>query len=107
MKSMKPAEENEDGSDNKSDEVALGDNKDPVAIQYSKTIDGKLYLVFNGKNFGPYDFVSKMIVSHDKKHFFALVTIGSQNPMMAKMGMGNQFIVNEAGENKKEVRAPR
>lgn len=101
IKSLKPAEEDEGSSDSKNDEVALGDKKDPVAIQYSKTIDGKLYLVFNGKNFGPYDFVSKMIVSRDKKHFFALATIGSQSPMMAKMGMGNQFIVNEAGLKQK------
>jgi hypothetical protein len=101
IKSMKPAEEDEGSSDNNRDEVSMGEKKDPVAIQYSKTIDGKLYLVFNGKNYGPYDFVPKMVVSTDKKHFFALVTIGSQSPMMAKMGMGNQFIVNEAGLKQK------
>jgi hypothetical protein len=101
LKSKQPAEEDEGSSGNNRDEVSVGDKKDPVAIQYSKTIDGKLYLVFNGKNYGPYDLVAKMIVSHDKKHFFALVTIGSQNPMMAKMGMGNQFIVNEAGLKQK------
>lgn len=96
IRSMKPAEESEDGSSgNSNDEVSLGDKKDPVAIQYSKTIDGKLFIVFNGKNYGPYDFVSKMILSPDKKHFFALVTIGSQSPMMAKMGMGNTYMVNE------------
>jgi len=101
LNSMKPAEEDEGASDNNRDEVSTGDKKDPVAIQYSKTIDGKLYLVFNGKNYGPYDFVSKMILSTDKKHFFALVTIGSQSPMMAKMGMGNQFMVNDAGLKQK------
>ncbi len=101
LKSMKPAEEDEGSSGSNTDEVSMGDKKDPVAIQYSKTIDGKLFLVFNGKNYGPYDFIPKMIVSGDKKHFFALVTIGSQSPMMAKMGMGNQFIVNDAGLKQK------
>jgi len=101
INSMKSDDEDAGSSDNNRDEISMGDKKDPVAIQYSKTIDGKLYLVFNGKNYGPYDFVSKMIVSNDKKHFFALVTIGSQSPMMAKMGMGNQFMVNDAGLKQK------
>lgn len=102
IRSMKPAEESEDGSSgNSNDEVSLGDKKDAVAIQYSKTIDGKLYLVFNGKNYGPYDFVSKMILSPDKKHFFALVTIDSQSPMMAKMGMGNNYMVNDGSLKQK------
>jgi len=96
IKSMKPSEESEDGgSSNAGDEVSIGDKKDPVAIQYGKTINGKLFIVFNNKNYGPYDYVSKMIVSADKKQFFALVTIGSQSPMMAKMGMGNTYMVNE------------
>jgi hypothetical protein len=97
IKSLKQSDESEDGgsSGSNNDEVSLGDKKDPVAIQYSKTINGKLFIVFNGKNYGPYDFVSKMIVSPDKKQFFAVATIGSQSPMMAKMGMGNTYIVNE------------
>ena len=97
LKSMRESEEGDEGSSgSNNDEVSLGDKKDPVAIQYSKTINSKLFIVFNGKNYGPYDFVSKMIVSPDKKQFFALVTIGSESPMMAKMGMGYSFMVNEA-----------
>lgn len=98
IKSIKQSEEFDDGSSGANEnEVSLGDKTDPVAIRYSKTIDGKLFLDFNGKNYGPYDFVSRMIVSPDKKQFFALVTIGSESPMMAKMGMGYCFMVNEAG----------
>jgi hypothetical protein len=97
IKSMKPKDDSEDGGSGAEDDAInlSDDRKDPVAIQYSKTIDGKLYLVFNGKNYGPYDHVSKMILSPDKKHFFALVTIGSESPMMAKMGMGICFMVND------------
>jgi hypothetical protein len=72
-----------------------GGQSDPVAVKYSKTIGGKLYIVFNGKNFGPYDHVSKMIVSPDQKYFFALVTIGGDIEMTAKMGMGKSFMVND------------
>lgn len=87
----------EDGSSSSNDDtkVSMGDDKDPVALQYSKTINGKLFIVFNGKNYGPYDHVGKMIVSHDKKQFFALVTIGGANSMTTKMGMGYNFMVNE------------
>lgn len=89
-------ENGEGNSSSGNDEISVGeDKKDPVALQYSKTIGGKLYLVFNGKNYGPYDHVAKMILSPDKKQFFAAVTIGSQNSMMAKMGMGFCYIVNE------------
>lgn len=93
----------DDGETSSTDDaVSIGnDKKDPVAIQYSKTIDSKLYLVFNNKNYGPYDFVSKMLVSPDKKHFFALVTIGGENNMTAKMGMGYTFIVNDLGMKQK------
>ncbi len=98
LKSLKEREDFDDGSSNSGDEINLGaDQKDPVALKYSKTIDGKLYLVFKGKNYGPYDHVAKMIVSPNQQQFFALVTIGSENPMMAKMGMGNAYMVNEAG----------
>jgi hypothetical protein len=97
VKSVKPSDEEEGSSSSKDDDkVSMGDDKDPVAIQYSKTINGKLFIVFNGKNYGPYDHVGKMIVSRDKKQFFALVTIGGANAMTAKMGMGNNFMVNEA-----------
>ncbi|RYY66274.1 MAG: hypothetical protein EOO13_16010, partial [Chitinophagaceae bacterium] len=90
-------------SENSSEEndVSMGDKKDPVAIQYAKTIGGKLYLVFNGKNYGPYDHVSKMLVSPDQKSFFASVTMGGQNDMMAKMGMGNTYIVSSSGIKQK------
>jgi hypothetical protein len=103
IKSMKLSEESEDGSSNNSDDnIAMGnDNKDPIAMQYSKTINGKLNIVFNGKNFGPYDYVSKMLLSTDKKHFFALVTIGGESPMTAKMGLGNCYLVNENGLKQK------
>lgn len=95
VKSIKPADDDEEASSKDDDKVSMGDEKDPVAIQYSKTINGKLYIVFNGKNYGPYDHVGKMIVSRDKKQFFALVTIGGANAMTAKMGMGNNYMVNE------------
>jgi hypothetical protein len=99
IKSEKKTED-EDGSDNDGDNDKIeigGDKKDPVAMQYSKTISNKLYIVFNGKNFGPYDYVAKMKVSADKKKFWATVVIGGQSEMMSKMGMGNSFLVNEAG----------
>ncbi len=95
VKSVKPADDDEGASSKDDDKVSMGDDKDPVAIQYSKTINGKLFIVFNGKNYGPYDHVGKMIVSRDKKQFFALVTIGGANAMTAKMGMGNNYMVNE------------
>jgi len=63
----------------------------------SKTIDGKLYLVFNGKIFGPYHHIAKILVSPDKKHFFAAVTIEGEDNMTSKMGMGNSFMVSDAG----------
>ena len=92
-----------DGGGNDDDEkIELGSGKkDAVTAQYSKTINNKLYIVFNGKNFGPYDFVAKMRVSADKKKFWATVTIGGLNDMMTKMGMGNTFLVNEAGVKQK------
>ncbi len=100
IKSMQENEEGNSGSNN--DEISVGgDKQDPVALQYSKTIGGKLFLVFNGKNYGPYDHVAKMILSPDKKQFFAAVTIGAQNSMMAKMGMGFCFIVNEGSVKQK------
>jgi hypothetical protein len=103
IKSRRQSEESEDGGSGSDDDAInlSDDRKDPVAIQYSKTIDGKLYLVFNGKNYGPYDHVSKMILSPDKKHFFALVTIGSESLMMAKMGMGNCYMVNDGSLKQK------
>jgi hypothetical protein len=100
IKSMQENDEGSSGSNN--DEISVGeDKKDPVALQYSKTIGGKLFLVFNGKNYGPYDHVAKMILSPDKKQFFAAVTIGAQNSMMAKMGMGFCYIVNEGAVKQK------
>lgn len=96
----------EEERNNSDDNINLGnDKKDPVTLQYSKTIGGKLHIVFNGKNYGPYDHVAKMIVSPDKKKFFALVTIGGANAMTAKMGMGNSFLVNE-GTLKQKVSGP-
>jgi hypothetical protein len=42
-----------------------------------------------------------MKVSPDKKKFWAAVVIGGAVEMMAKMGMGNSFLVNEAGLKQK------
>lgn len=84
-----------------SNDVSMGDSKDPVAIQYTKTIGGKLHIVFNGKNYGPYDHVSKMVVSPDKKQFFAVVTIGGTNAMTTKMGMGNIYMISSGGLKQK------
>jgi hypothetical protein len=102
IKSVKRGDEEEDGSPDKDDAaITIGnDKKDPIALQYSKTIGGKLHIVFNGKNYGPYDYVAKMIVSPDKKHFFSVVTIGGESGMTAKMGMGNTFMVSDAGLKK-------
>ena len=81
-----------------SEDIKMGNaQKDPMTAQYSKTIDGKLFVVFNGKNYGPYDHIAKILVSPDKSRFFAAVTIGGENNMMAKMGMGNSFMVNNNG----------
>lgn len=97
---IKSANTDSESSDSKND-VSMGDKKDETAIQYTKTIGGKLHIVFNGKNFGPYDHVSKMVVSPDKKQFFASVTIGGANAMTTKMGMGNSFIVSSSGIKQK------
>jgi hypothetical protein len=95
--------ESDDDANNKDENINMGgDNKDPISAQYCKTINGKLYIVFSGKNYGPYDYVSKMILSSDKKKFFALVTIGGESPMTIKMGMGNNYMVNE-GTLKQQV----
>jgi hypothetical protein len=106
LPSMKKDEDEEDNGNSNDDKINLGnENKDPVTLQYSKTIGGKLHIVFNGKNYGPYDHVAKMIVSPDKKKFFALVTIGGASAMTAKMGMGNSFLVNE-GTLKQKLAGP-
>ncbi len=101
--SDKTLDEGDGDGDNKDDDkIDIGnDRKDPIAQQYSKTISNKLYIVFNGKNFGPYDYVAKMKLSPDKKKFWAAVIIGGVNEMMTKMGMGNSFLVNEAGVKQK------
>lgn len=88
-------------SDAESNDVSIGDKKDDIAIQYTKTIGGKLFIVFNGKNYGPYNYVSKMLVSPDQKKFFAVTTIGGANNMTTKMGMGNTHIVSNTGVNQK------
>lgn len=99
VKSLQETGEDTGGS---TSEISLGnDRKDATALKYSKTINGKLHIVFNGKNYGPYDYVSKMLVSSNEKQFFALVTIGGENSMTAQMGMGYAFIVNEAGLKQK------
>lgn len=97
---IKPVTE-ESGKDDETIELNP-EKKDPVAIQYSKTINNKLYLVFNGKNYGPFDYVARMRVSPDKKKFWAAVIIGGSTDMMAKMGMGNNYLINEAGVKQKE-----
>ncbi len=105
LPSMK-GDEDEEERNNSNDNINMGnENKDPITLQYSKTIGGKLHIVFNGKNYGPYDHVAKMIVSPDKKKFFALVTIGGASAMTAKMGMGNSFLVNE-GTLKQKLSGP-
>jgi hypothetical protein len=98
-----PLKSSNAGNEGSSDEndVSMGDKKDETAIQYAKTIGGKLHLVFNGKNYGPYDHVSKMVVSPDRKSFFASVTMGGQNAMTTKMGMGNTYIVGSNGAKQK------
>ena len=102
LPSMKRDENDEEPGNKNDDHIDLGGSKkDPVAVQYSKTINNKLYIVFNGKNYGPYDFVAKMLVSPDKKKFFALVTIGGASAITAQMGMGNTFLVNESGIKQK------
>jgi hypothetical protein len=101
IRSLKASEENQGSASGADDQAGINSEKDAVTSQYSKTIDGKLYLVLNGKNYGPYDYIAKTVLSPDKKHFFALATIGSQSPMGAKMGMGNNFIVNDAGLKQK------
>ncbi|MBX9784124.1 MAG: hypothetical protein K2X48_12615 [Chitinophagaceae bacterium] len=94
LRAMVQKPENETGDNNDDGRIELGGNKkDPVAMQYSKTISNKLYIVFNGKNYGPYDFVAKMVVSPDKKKFWAAVVSGGA---VAYMGMGKTFLVNEA-----------
>ncbi len=98
----KNAEEDGDNNNDEDEKIEMGsDKKDPVALQYSKTISNKLYIVFNGKNFGPYDFVGKMKLSADKKKFWAAVVIGGASAITAKMGMGNSFLINEAGVKQK------
>jgi hypothetical protein len=95
-------EDENQNSTNDDEKIEIGNNKkDAVTAQYSKTINNKLYIVFNGKNFGPYDFVAKMRVSPDKKKFWAAIVIGGTSDMMAKMGMGNSFLVNESGVKQK------
>lgn len=100
--SDKRDEEEESNNNNDDEKIEIGSSKkDPMAAQYSKTINNKLYIVFNGKNFGPYDFVAKMRVSPDKKKFWAAVVIGGTSEMVAKMGMGNSFLVNESAVKQK------
>jgi hypothetical protein len=95
--------ENENESvGNNDDKIELGSNKkDAITLQYSKTISNKLHIVFNGKNYGPYDYIAKIKVSPDKKKFWAVVTIGGASDMTAKMGMGNTYLVNESGAKQK------
>jgi hypothetical protein len=96
IKSAKQYGDEEESSEKNDDKVTIGnDDRDPIAIKYTKTIGGKLFIVFNGKNYGSYDYVAKMVVSADKKHFFAIVTIGGENAMTNKMGMGNTFLVSD------------
>jgi hypothetical protein len=94
-------EEEDNGSSGNEDAFNMGtEMKDPVSQKHTRTINGKLHLVFNGKNYGPYDFVNKMEVSPDGKKFWAVVVIGGDNSTMTSMGMGHLFLVNEAGTKK-------
>jgi hypothetical protein len=104
LPSMKRNDDDDEGGGNSRDDGKIdigGSKKDPVAVQYTKTIGGKLHIVFNGKNHGPFDYVAKMLVSPDKKKFFAVVTIGGASSMTAQMGMGNTYIINESGIKQK------
>ncbi len=106
LPSMKKDEDEEERSNSSDGNINLGnDKKDPVTLQYCKTIGGKLHIVFNGKNYGPFDHVAKIIESPDKKKFFALVTIGGASAVTAKMGMGNSFLINE-GALKQKLSGP-
>lgn len=97
-----PIESLQDNEAAAKDEISLGNNgKDAIALKYSKTINGKLHIVFNGKNYGPFDYVSKMLAAPNEKQFFALVTMGGDNNMAAQMGMGFTFIINESGLKQK------
>jgi hypothetical protein len=100
--SEKRDDDEQSNNSNDDEKIEIGnEKKDPISAQYSKTINNKLYIVFNGKNFGPYDYVAKMRVSPDKKKFWAAVVIGGTSDMVAKMGMGNSFLVNESGIKQK------
>jgi hypothetical protein len=99
---VETAENENENSSNNNDKIELGSNKkDEITLQYSKTISNKLHIVFNGKNYGPYDYIAKIKVSPDKKKFWAAVVIGGTSDMVAKMGMGNSFLVNESGIKQK------
>ncbi|MFZ1528074.1 MAG: hypothetical protein WAT19_04940 [Ferruginibacter sp.] len=102
IKSMKTSDDEYASSNEDDDKINMGgEQKDPVSMQYTKTIGGKLHIAFNGKNYGPYDYVGKMLLSPDKKQFFALVVMGGENAMMYKMGMGQYYMVNEKGLKQK------
>ncbi len=82
--------------------IELGQkSNDKITLQYTKTINNKLHIVFNGKTFGPYDYICKIIPSQDNKKFWAVVTIGGESSMTAQMGMGNNFLINESGVKQK------
>ncbi len=90
------------GGSEGADDIKIGnDEKDAVTEQYSKAINGKLYIVFNGKNYGPYDFIAKIKVSPDKKKIWAAVVTGGQSEMMSRIGIGAYALVNEAGVSQK------
>lgn len=90
------------GDGEEDNKINIGsDQRDPVAQQYSKTINNKLFIVFKGKNYGPYDYIAKMVVSPDEKKFWAAVVVGGMSELTSKMGMGNVLLVNDAGVNQK------
>ncbi len=74
-----PSIESANSSSNLNDD---GDGE-KVAKEYTKTVNGKLMLVFNGKSYGPFFMISEMQVSADKKHFFALVIEGASLTAMS------------------------
>ncbi len=92
----------EDDDNNDDGKIELGQkNNDKKTLQYSKTINNKIHIVFNGKTFGPFDYICKIMPSQDNKKFWAVVTIGGESAMTAQMGMGNNFLINESGVKQK------
>ena len=53
------------------------EGSDVTAKKYTKLENGKPTIQFNGKTYGPYFMIMEMVVSEDKKHFFATAIEGT------------------------------